>query len=111
MQWNVSPTLDAEAGWRYQRRRYDDVIAEMEQAQPIGVDSSIWGYRFENAGESALFTHLFAAFNSYSLQLNKRLQLKTNLHWSYDEVSSKGIAQPRLRMTFLINERTTINAS
>jgi hypothetical protein len=113
LQWNVSPALEMEAGMRYEQRRYDDTLDEMEQIAPTTVDPSqnLAGNRFEYAGQSALFIRQLAAFNNYNLHLSKRLQLEAGLRWSYYENSSENILQPRLRLTFHKNARITISAS
>ncbi|MCI0695823.1 TonB-dependent receptor [candidate division KSB1 bacterium] len=113
LQWSVSPALDVEAGMRYEQRRYDDTLDEMEQVSPASLDPlpTNTGNRFEHAGQSALFIRQLAAFNSYNLRLSKRLQLEAGWRWSYYENSAESILQPRLRLTFQKNARTTISAS
>lgn len=113
LQWNVSPALDVEAGLRYEQRRYDDTLDEMEQISPASNDPSQTDleYRFEHTGKSALFIRQLAAFNSYNLHLSQRLQLEAGLRWSYYENSAESILQPRLRVTLQKNAWTTIRAS
>jgi hypothetical protein len=113
LRWIISSRLDAEAGWRYLRRHYDDQLADLERETPTPFDSTLsyGGYRYETRGASALSTRALAIFGSSGANLSRRWRLDAGWRYNYYENSNEHIFQPRAALTFVKDERTTMDAA
>ncbi len=96
-----------EAGVRLEEKAGRDVQREAAQTQKPNAPAES-RQRHEQGASTARF---FAVFGNYALQINSALRMETGVRGSYYATSSEMIWQPRMRMTFNLDESTKLSAA